>query len=165
MNYKILPLVISVLLLNLIKSSAQGASIIEKISTADSVILVSHEYSGLMSSSSAEKNKSVNLISNGKLNSASIRERKKINTSQRDSLIKILSRPLDENSVSKQECFEPHHAILIFKNNKLSYIDICFSCNDFRTSKDINIWGFDQQHWKELVKYFKSNGIKWFPKI
>ena len=59
------------------------------------------------------------------------------------------------------KCFIPHHAILIFKNQEISFIDICFGCSHLATSKDIKVSDddFDRRKWRELQSYFKQNRI------
>ena len=56
------------------------------------------------------------------------------------------------------QCFIPRHAIIIYKQHKILYIDICFECLNFETSADI-IFGkyvWDRQKWSKLQKYFSN---------
>lgn len=56
----------------------------------------------------------------------------------------------------------PHHAIFFIKNGTASYIDICFSCRGFDTSKDLRrLYAFDIRKWTELRNFFLRFGIKY----
>ena len=57
----------------------------------------------------------------------------------------------------------PHHTIYIYLKSKISYIDICFMCGEFETSKDIKIRvdDFDQLTWTNLEEFFHSQGFSY----
>ncbi|MES2811612.1 MAG: hypothetical protein V4670_04005 [Bacteroidota bacterium] len=60
------------------------------------------------------------------------------------------------------KCFEPHHSILIFKNGNCSYIDICFHCQNYKISKDLNVardFLNRDEDWKKLEIFFRSKNI------
>jgi hypothetical protein len=60
------------------------------------------------------------------------------------------------------QCDMPRHSIIIYKNDKQSYIDICFGCKRINTSNDIDfsVIDMDDEKWEDLQKFFMANGIK-----
>jgi len=134
-----------------------------KFKNADSVLLVSHDYTeGIAIVDDAGNRIPLpKLIINGKPNYKIIKERQIVSGKQLDELIQIINRPIKNGSwVAK--CYMPHHSIFLFKNGKLSYIDVCFSCRKFETSRDLNkIYQFDDRKWEELEKLFARLGFKY----
>ena len=66
-------------------------------------------------------------------------------------------RPLNE-SISAG-CFVPHHAIIIFKNKRASYIDLCFHYVGYETSTDIKDLEIRDDKMKKLYAIFKEYGF------
>lgn len=64
-----------------------------------------------------------------------------------------------DNMIEQGRCFAPHHAIVIINKAKLSYIELCFGCINFSTSKDIRLTDIEQETWEKLYALFKSKGI------
>ncbi len=77
-----------------------------------------------------------------------------------DSLINILDRPFKDSIISLKGCYIPRQTVFIFKGNKLSYIDICFHCRNFETSKDLlSLYACDDRKWEELENFFIRQGL------
>jgi hypothetical protein len=56
----------------------------------------------------------------------------------------------------------PHHAIFLIANKRISYIEICFACRQFITSKDLNnSISFDESKWLDLERFFIDHGFKY----
>jgi hypothetical protein len=57
----------------------------------------------------------------------------------------------------------PHHAVLIIKDGKTYFIDICFGCLGIATSQNIRITAddFDKRKWSELETFFLQQNIKY----
>jgi len=129
----------------------------EKLKSADSILLISHvgsEYDETKGDIMPE------ILIEQKLNTNIIKERKKLTGKSINSLIDILSLPTNNDSIFRSRCFDPHQAILIFKNTKISYIDMCFHCWGLRTSDDLNeIIGYEELKWKKIYSFFRQNGF------
>jgi hypothetical protein len=136
-----------------------------KLLQADSVIIVSHQITAgvkIINDSTAEEIPLPELIIHGKPNETIIKERQVINGKYLDTLINILDRPFLDKTITTSKCFMPHHAIFIHKNGKTSFFEICFSCNGFETSTDLNsVYAFDTRKWTELFNFFKNRGLKY----
>jgi hypothetical protein len=134
-----------------------------KFKNADSVLLVSHEDTEgvVIVDDAGNRSPPPRLIIKGKPNSEIIKERQIVCGKQLDELIQIINRPIKSGSwVGK--CYMPHHTIFLFKNGELSYIDVCFSCRKFETSRDLKkIYQFDDRKWDELEKLFARLGFKY----
>jgi hypothetical protein len=139
--------------------------LVRKIKSADTVLLVSHKVTAGVSIVDDITGKQLPLpkltIAN-KPNYNIIKERQIIFESQLDTLIKILGRSFNDDRIEVVKCFMPHHAIFLIKNGKASYIDICFGCRRFDTSKDLRrIDAFDNEKWTSLENFFLRLGFKY----
>jgi len=149
-----------------------------KIQSADSVVLISHEvtleYGFRIAPDWDKSDTSMNLqkwnklnppllkyLDKGKLNRNIIVESLSLTDSIKIKLSNILLRQVLLKKFNPTKCDEPRHSIIIYKNNKESYIDICFSCRRIHTSKDIDFSEFymDEKKWADLVDFFKANGL------
>ena len=156
-----------ILLVQLISSTTfaqDGESIVKKkLESADSILLVSHQDTeGVKVVDSLGRNVALPaLIIRNTPNYKIFTERKIIDSAERNTLVKILEHPSGKK-IEIGMCFMPHHAILIFKSGNVSYIEICFGCRRFETSKDLKKLGaFDSPKWAELEAYFKKLGFKY----
>ncbi|HEV3413404.1 MAG TPA: hypothetical protein VG101_13060 [Puia sp.] len=139
-----------------------------KFKNADSVLLISHEDTQGVAIVDDAGNRIPlpELIIKGKPNYEIIKERQIISGKRLDRLVQILNRPLENRIIEVGKCFIPHHTIFLFKNGKLSYIDVCFWCRGFETSEDLNkICRFDDRKWDELEKLFTGLGFKYKLKL
>lgn len=145
------------------KSYSQGiaTNLESKFHSADSIILIKHLSTNspiIVDDRTGKSSKQRRLFSGNRLNNAIVTKRKKIDSNQISSLLNLLI--AQESKISRQtmQCFIPRHAIIIYKQHKISYIDICFECLNFETSADI-IFGkyvWDRQKWSKLQKYFSN---------
>ena len=150
----------------------------QKIKTADSIIIISHEvtaeYGARMAPDWDIRDTSMNLkkwyklhplplkfFERGKLNKKIIVESLLLVDSNKNVLSKILLRQVLIKSLTYAKCDEPRHTIIIYKNSKQTFIDICFGCRRTHTSKDIDFSEFylDEQKWNDLENFFKANGL------
>jgi hypothetical protein len=153
-------------------------SLQQKIQLADSVVLISHELTAEYGIKIVpywdKRDVSMNLkkwnklhppllkyLYKGKLNRKIIKESLALTTSNKISLSNILFRQVLLKSFNPSNCDEPRHSIMIYKDNKESYIDICFGCRRINTSKDIDFSEFyiDEKKWNDLEDFFKINGL------
>ena len=84
----------------------------------------------------------------------------KVDTNK-NKFIEILTKsPKNENS-NKISCDLPQHSIIIYKNGKQSFIDICFMCKKIHVSQDIDFSekDFDDEKWNQLKVFFQNAGI------
>ena len=136
-----------------------------KLIQADTVIIVSHKITQgvkLVDDSTGKNIPLPKLLIKGKRNKSIIVEQKIITGKDLDTLMQILARPFADKFISIGKCFMPHHSIFIIKNGKTSFIELCFGCHRFETSKDLNsIEAFDEKKWDDLEKYFIKQGFKY----
>lgn len=151
----------------------------QKILVADSVLLISHYltrgFGPIIKPDYEKGTKKVNLkkwnklhpplplfLMNGKVNRKIFLEKTNLKDSGKNILTNILLRKKVSREVKMMQCDMPHHSIIIYKNNKQSYIDICFGCMKIHTSIDIQFSeaDMDDEKWEDLRKFFMANGIK-----
>ena len=141
----------------------QSTKQFEKFLKSDSIIIVSHEATDgvlIVNDSTGKRIKPPQLLISGKLNDKIVKERKKLDSLNTSRLIKILKRPFEDKTIEEGNCFIPHHSVLFYKKGKLSYVEICFGCRGFITSKDLEfIDSFDKRKWRQMEVFFKSIGI------
>ncbi|TCZ65191.1 hypothetical protein [Flaviaesturariibacter aridisoli] len=136
-----------------------------KFKTADTILLISHSEFIMGSTNDVvdSNGRSValpKLIINNKLNRAVVKEEKVISGKAVDSLIKILLRQDKDALIGQGGCFVPRQSIIVVKGSETSYIDLCFHCGSYETSKDLQeIPPFDSLRWTELENYFRQHGL------
>ena len=134
----------------------------QKFETADSILITSHKPTagfGLVDSLGNEV-PLPKLIDGNKLNNKIVKERKFITGKAVDKLVTILDKPFKDRIISKGGCFIPRQTIFIFKSNKIDYIDLCFHCSNFETSKALSrLYEFDKKKWSKLETFFINQGL------
>jgi hypothetical protein len=157
--------------------------LLQQILQADSVVVISHiltsEYALTELPDWNPKDKSMNekkwkqqhppvpaLFINGHLNRKPVKEFKTLDSTARQALSKLLLMKPGNDSSKQFQCDMPHHAIVIYKNNVQSYIDLCFTCRKIHKSADITLDEsyFDTVKWTAVKSFFQSAGIKLFMK-
>lgn len=112
-----------------------------------------------------EKNCCRTIVENGKPNKSIIKERIKLDQKAIKELLLVLNNQKDKDSSAQpHSCFEPHHAVLIYKNGNCSYLDICFGCLVYAVSEDIIVgenFMIAEEDWKNLELFFKNRGVKY----
>lgn len=140
----------------------------QKIQLADSVLLISHEitfgFAVTEDKPIGDKSKELpapKYFIKGKLNGRIINEQALLTDTAKLTLTKILVRQVLKKKWTPSTCDQPRHSIIVYKNNKQSYIDICFGCRRVHTSKDIDFSEFymDEKKWEQLKNFFKNNGL------
>ncbi|GAA4504729.1 hypothetical protein GCM10023172_31470 [Hymenobacter ginsengisoli] len=158
-------LIIALLWLTCSTAPIQKADwLIAKINAADTVILASHKGTAGDVEVDAHDNELPfpKLIIAGKPNYKILIEHQTITGAQRTVLGQILARPFQDAASVTAHCFSPHHAVFIIKNGRTSYLDICFDCHGYTSSKDLARLGdFDTRKWIELKQYFKKLGFRY----
>jgi hypothetical protein len=136
----------------------------QKFKNADTILLVSHDDTQGYAFVDSAGNRLPNpkLFLGNKPNYTIIKERRIISGRDLDSLIQILAGHFIDSIVTGSGCYMPHHTIFIFRDGELSYIDLCFWCRSFTTSKDLDeMHAFDKRTWDELENYFRKFGFKY----
>jgi hypothetical protein len=156
--------IISILILTfpLTSFAQKDAWLLTKLKNADTILLVSHEVTaGIAIVDSTGKHIPLpKLLVGGMPNYSIVKEQRVLSGSQLDTFIKIFARPFQSRTIEMAKCFIPHHAVFIIKNGKTSYVDICFGCQRFETSKDMQqLYAFDNRKWKELEDFFVKLGF------
>ena len=128
---------------------------------ADSVVLTGHAYRGMIVSKE-EGPDDRKLVLNGNINPKFIKEQKRITDPDVKYLASFVTKPFKDKMI-EESCFNPHHTIYIFKRKTVSYIDICFGCQEILCSADIQFpdKDFDRATWKKLEKFFRTQGFKY----
>jgi hypothetical protein len=151
----------------------------QKILEADSVVLISHNltrgFGPIIKPDYEKGTNKINLkkwnqihpplplfLINGKVNRKIFVEKINLTDSSKNILTNILSRKKILREVKMMQCDMPRHTIIIYKNSKQSYIDICFGCRKIHTSTDIQFSeaDMDDDKWENLQKFFVEEGIK-----
>lgn len=127
---------------------------------ADTVLLVGHL--GLLGDFPKPDDTLPLIVTSGKLNYPIIKKQKISTKTEIDTLLSILSKP-DGEYLGLAKCgWNPHHSIVLIKNGHYSYIDMCFSCQQFGTSDDLKYFHhFSGEKWNELEDFFKDNGVRY----
>lgn len=136
---------------------------------ADTVLIVSHKQTAgisLIDETTGKELPLPKLVVNGRPNRSIFLEERVIRDTGLQALAQILSRPFEDKTVERAMCFMPHHAVLILKKGKTSFIDICFTCSRLETSRDIRITSddFDKRKWSELEAFFIQRDMKFMLK-
>jgi len=133
----------------------------DKFRNADTVLLTGHL--GRMDTGSNQQETNPPITINGKLNDAIITTRYILKKTEADSL---LTNMLDTTmAYVPRKCeFNPHHAIILIKGKAISYINLCFDCQEFETSEDLK-WlnKFDFKDWKKLESFYIKQKIRYYP--
>lgn len=134
----------------------------EKIETrlteADSVLIVTHETTG--EGYLRPDDRKPGLLDSGKVNYHIISEIVKLTAEDIATIIPVFAR-LSRYDAPREErgCFRLNHAMLIFKNQAVSFIDLGLECETFWASKDLlvnnNLLDFEK-----IRRLFKKNGLK-----
>lgn len=104
------------------------------------------------------------LLLKGKPNSDLIKEQITLDTKARNELTRFLSNSKKITGGIDIKCFEPRHAILIFKNSTCHFIDICFECKTFSVSKNLTVvpdFLMSENDWEWLEIFFRTQGIQY----
>jgi hypothetical protein len=132
--------------------------------TADSIVLISHK-SLHYNVRDIKDPRQIwrHTVENGKINAALVLEKKKLDLQQSDDLLKTLLEPyLEKIPIDKAMCsFNPHHTIVLYHEGKISWIDICFDCDQYFRAGDLkfSIPVF-REKWKRLSSLFFQYGIR-----
>lgn len=160
--------ILALLIFCLLAAQGQGrlVHLNSKLLSADSIIIVSHESTAGVSVIDSVTGKYLphpKLLIKGKLNEQIIHERTTLLDTAVKRLSSIITRPFQDTVIEIGKCFLPHHAIVAFKSNRTSFIDICFGCRRIATSKDIKIVSddFDNRKWKELIDFFQQYNMRY----
>jgi hypothetical protein len=161
-----LPSILIILLSLLLHGAANGQEELIKIRRmiiiADSVILTSHTATPEIITA-ADDPKNTELVLNGKINYAPVKERKQLQGSAIIHLANTLTKPFADKKVEQTGCFTPKHAIFIVKKSEVSFINVCFDCREISSSADISFphQDFDTKTWEKLNAFFLQLGFTW----
>jgi len=130
-------------------------SLKSKLLSADSIVLISYSHIQGKGDRKAILNDQMNLIN--------LKEYISVKKSGTIELASILTTPFKDNRIEEMGCFDPHHTIYIFKKRIISYITVCFECEEIVVSDDLDIPenDFDKATWKKLKSFFRKQGIKY----
>ncbi|MFT3911496.1 MAG: hypothetical protein QM737_18880 [Ferruginibacter sp.] len=147
-----------------LKIDTSFSSLKSRFNFADSILLVGHL--GIQYNKPGHNNPPPPrplILLEGKLNSAIIKKQVKISKPEVDTLMNILFRSVAGEQKMTNCDFDPHHAILFFKNGVISYIDLCFMCQQFDNSDDLGaIPVFDDVKWIQLENLYKKLGVRYY---
>jgi hypothetical protein len=130
---------------------------------ADSVWIISHEVTGIGIRKENGESELRLLFKNGKLDSSLLKESRKLSKLDRIKLAEILAKPNTEMKTEMGKCYFPQHAIILKKGRKVSWIEVCFSCQKMESSDDlkINFFPIDNPKWAKIQSFFKHEGLKY----
>lgn len=144
----------------------KSSTVKQAILSADTVLLVSHNLTQqkiIKDKVGGGIIKSPSIVVRHRPNKKIIHETILLKDNLKEQLIKILIQPNIDTEIKSMKCFLPHHAILLIKNGKTSYIEICFACQNLIASKGIGISdiNYPKAMWTQLETFFLSLGIKY----
>lgn len=159
--------VISLVLLSsqaLFSQSNSRVDVAKKLKEADTVLLISHKAvagsTDMFVDSTGKMISLQPLVIGSKVNEAVILKRVALPKNSLFVLSNILSRRYIPRSTCQAGCFTSHHAIILIKNRRASFIDLCFRCSHYETSEDLeSIYVLDRSKWKALKAIFKKVGF------
>ncbi len=154
------------------QSSEKIKQVQQKILSADSIVLISHvltvEFAPkIVRDWDKTKKEPIKKLSayptylkKGKINPAIIKQRKILSRTETAELSQFFKYEIVEE-INQIKCNLPHHSILVYKKNILSYIDLCLDCKHVNTSKDIVLTDgeFTDNKWEKLKLFFKKQGL------
>jgi hypothetical protein len=155
------------LFLGFIHTNAQGGlrRLKSKLLSADSVIIVSHENTaaGNIIDEKTGDTISGKLLVNGRPNERIIHEKVTLHDSATRKLSRIMARHFQDSVSQVGRCFIPHHAVILFKKGKASFVDLCFGCHSIEATKNIKVTSndFDSRKWKELIAFYRQHNIQY----
>ncbi len=163
---RLLILIFILLINNFIAFSQRGELLLKaRLKAADTVLLISHKTTEgvtVVDDKTGKVLPTEKLIINDRPNKKIIQEQRIISAKEIDSLSEILAMPNKSSKIEMAMCYIPHHSILIIKNGKTSFIDICFTCQRFNVSKDLRkLNEFDNFKWTQLRNFFTDLGFKY----
>lgn len=133
----------------------------DSLKEADSVVIVSHESTNYPRTDrkTGKSLPSPELTVNGTLNKSIVYERLKLTYTGVTLLDSIFSAPAGE-PYAPMACFQPRHAVLLYKEGRLSFIDFCFDCFGYSSSNNLyRTIRFDAHKWQKLYLFFKEQGF------
>ena len=156
--------IVLVVLLFPFAAKAQDSTAIlqEKFFGADSIHIVSHEERLQINNKTGEMTYK-DFIVDGRPNYAIVKETVKLNKELSEQLYKILTAGKDKE-YDTPYCFNPHHAILIYKDSVCSVIGFCFECMHWYVVGyhrfDVPVF-HNEEVWSALCDFFRRQGIQY----
>lgn len=128
----------------------------QKLREADTILLASH--TGIILDRVNSRIIEPEIMIGNKINQQILHEKKSITGNDVDTLISILLIPKPAIDSLQAKCgFDPHHAIFMIKDGKVSFIDLCFHCCGIAVSNDLKHPGpFSEQKWMRLIALFRK---------
>ena len=147
-------------------SQTANDSLINHIKIAEKILITSHEQLNLTTQKAGRTKTEVRtLLKNGKPNKKIIKEQIQLNLQLKEELIGIISNQKTDSIWNGAYCFWPHHTIFIYKQKKWSYIDLCFGCDRYSYSKDLQInkaaFLVTYEDWRKLETFFRSQKLNY----
>ena len=128
------------------------------LTEADSVQIASHEDLHYSQKVKPFKSWWHQLVENGKVNDTIIKERTNLDKVSVQELYKALT-IVDGDPDFGAACFNPHHAIFIYKNGELVVLDICFECNGYSATSRITKILATFESYKAVADFFRKHKI------
>lgn len=164
---------IILIILNSFFSYSQIAndSLISFIIAAEKVLITSHDDLNITIGKPG-KSETVwrTVLKNGKPNKRIIKERLELDSKLKQELIDVISGQKKDILWEGAYCFWPHHTIFFYKEEKWSYIDLCFGCDHYSISKDLSVnkkeFLVTYEDWRKLETFFRQQNLNYkMPKI
>lgn len=140
--------------------------LINSIKTAEKILIISHDDLNITVGKQG-KSKIINrtLLKNGKPNNTIIKEQVRLEPKQKQKLIEIISGQKNDSIWNGASCFWPHHTIFIYNEKRWSYIDLCFGCDHYSYSNDLQInkdeFLVTYEDWRKLETFFREQGLNY----
>jgi hypothetical protein len=136
-------------------------SLADSIDAADYIVIASHYSTNYpLRDPVTKKPYTPKLMIDGKPNDKIIHQKKKLRPAQVRELKNILMTAVENPYKSYTKCFQPRHAVFLYKNQRIEYLDFCFECTGYNRSPEFPvIIAFDEAKWRTLSDFFRKQGI------
>lgn len=138
-------------------------ALVTYLRSADSIVIVSHDSPNmsLRDKKTGKYRQPPNLIVNGQVSDSAVHERKRLSRKSILELSQILTTPAVDD-VMRSTCFQPRHAVVVYKNKRLAYLDICFDCYGLNSVGDMgSAIVFNQLKYRNMYRFFWKQGIRY----
>ena len=123
---------------------------------ADSVKLVSHKTTSGIRITKKDRDEQ-DLVRQGRVNNGIISMQALLDHQTVERIVENFTRKNSDTEVEMIKAFTPHHGIVIYNKNFISWMDIDFGARQINTSPDIKIGdNLSKSSWENLEQLFRS---------
>ncbi|MFT3796131.1 hypothetical protein [Flavobacterium sp.] len=142
-------------------SQTANLNLVKAIQESEKVLLISHEdYRLIIEQPGNSTIIDRELFKDGLPNAEIIQQQIELNPKLKSELADVISYQKNTTDEEGVDCFWPHHSILLYRQGKWSYVDLCFSCDHYAHSPDLIIrkdeFLVTYEQWRTLENFFRK---------